>query len=550
MTNEQTEADINGDKVADYPELKIDELPEFIQVALENAGWTSLSPVQSATLLSSIEGQDMMVQAKTGSGKTGAFILPLIEKIDPIEPECQAIVLVPTRELAVQVVKEAEMLLEGLEINVIPVYGGTRYDKQLKAFKKGAHLVVGTPGRVLDHLASGNLSLDLLTTLIFDEADRMLSMGFYQDMLSLRGYLPEHEVHTAMFSATFPATVRSLASQFQKNAKFVNLSTDQIAADDVTHIAYVVESSEKDRTLVRLLEIEQPQAAIIFCNTRQRVNYVNTVLSRMGFDSDYLTSDLPQHARERVLDRVRDGKLKILVATDVAARGIDIPHLTHAIQFELPEDLEIYIHRAGRTGRAGAKGTAYSIVAGFDEVQMHKLTRSFKVEFEKQPAPTEEDVSAAISGKLVAKLNQLKETRDRLEFERSARILPFVKNLSEDDESARLVALILDDYMNGSLMSNTVEAKPDAKPAAEVEQSRGSNDSSEASPKKPSQRNRRSSSSGGRKNDRGRGGDRKSRESKDKNNEKGKEGKDKKSSAKKPSSSSKRNDGSNRNKKD
>lgn len=539
MTNEQKEADINEEKPADYPELKIEELPEFIQVALENAGWTNLSPVQSASLPLSIEGRDMMVQAKTGSGKTGAFILPLIEKIDPIEPECQAIVLVPTRELAVQVVKEAEMLLEGLELNVVPVYGGTRYDKQLKAFKKGAHLVVGTPGRVLDHLASGNLSLDLLTSLIFDEADRMLSMGFYQDMLSLKGYLPEHDVHTAMFSATFPATVRSLASQFQKNAEFVNLSTDQISADDVTHVAYVVESSDKDRTLVRLLEIEQPEAAIIFCNTRARVNYVNTVLSRMGFDSDYLTSDLPQHARERVLDRVRAGKLKLLIATDVAARGIDIPHLTHSIQFELPEDLEVYIHRAGRTGRAGAKGTAYSIVAGFDEVQMHKLTRDFKVKFEKQVAPTEEDVSAAISGKLVEKLNQLKDSRDRLEFQRSARILPFVKALAEDDENARLVALILDDYMTGALFAPTADSSEE-----ETDSSSKSKSSSEKSPQRSRRGgNRDNRRSGGRKNDRSRGGDRKSKRS---DSDKGKE---KKGDGRKRKSNSKRKDEGKRNKK-
>lgn len=450
-----------------YPEIKFEHLTEFMQVALKNAGWTSLTSVQSAALPFSIKGEDVMVQAKTGSGKTGAFILPLIEKIDPVEPECQAIVLVPTRELAIQVVKEAELLLEGSFINVVAVYGGTKYGKQVKAFKEGAHLIVGTPGRVLDHLSSGNLSLEMIHTLVFDEADRMLSMGFYNDMLSLKGYLPEHDVHVAMFSATFPPTVRSLASQFQKDAAFINLSTDQISADEVTHVAYVVESNEKDKTLVRLLEIEQPEAAIIFCNTRQRVNYVNTVLSRMGFDSDYLTSDLPQHARERVLDRVRDRKLKILVATDVAARGIDIPHLSHSIQFELPEDLEVYIHRAGRTGRAGAKGTAYSIVAGFDEVQMHKLRRDFKVEFEKHDAPTEEEVAAAVSGKLKAKLNDLKESKDRLAFERSARLLPFVKGLSGDEESAKLVAVLLDDFMTGAISADRPVKK---EPSPEKEQ--------------------------------------------------------------------------------
>lgn len=470
MKNNQNQEE-NSEETADYPELKIEELPEFIGVALENAKWTSLTSVQSAALPYMVEGRDIMVQAQTGSGKTGAFILPLIEKIDPIEIGCQALVLVPTRELAVQVVKEAEKLLDGLGINVVPVYGGTKYDKQVKAFKRGAQLIVGTPGRVLDHLSRGNLTLDLLTTLIFDEADRMLSMGFYQDMLAVRTYFPEHDVQVAMFSATFPATVRSLASQFQKNAEFINLSTDQISADEVTHVAYVVEPTEKDKTLRCLLEIEQPEAAIIFCNTRQRVNYVNTILSRMGFDSDLLTSDLPQHAREKVLMRVRNRQLRILVATDVAARGIDIPHLSHSIQFELPEDLEVYIHRAGRTGRAGVRGTAYSIVAGFDEVQMHKLVRDYKVEFEKQPAPTEEQVAEAMSVKLAEKLKTLREAHDNLEVTRSTRLLPFVQSLGDPDnaEAAETVALLLNDYYVGNLVNPATLPSPEPEKQADKE---------------------------------------------------------------------------------
>ncbi|MEM8856713.1 MAG: DEAD/DEAH box helicase [Chloroflexota bacterium] len=508
MKNNENQEE-NSEETADYPELKIEDLPEFIRVALENAKWTSLTPVQSAALPYMVEGRDIMVQAQTGSGKTGAFILPLIEKIDPIEIDCQALVLVPTRELAVQVVKEAEKLLDGLGINVVPVYGGTKYDKQIKAFKRGAQLIVGTPGRVLDHLSSGNLTLDMLTTLIFDEADRMLSMGFYQDMLAVRGYFPDHDVQVAMFSATFPATVRSLASQFQKNAEFINLSTDQISADEVSHVAYVVEPNEKDKTLRCLLEIEQPEAAIVFCNTRQRVNYVNTILSRMGFDSDLLTSDLPQHAREKVLMRVRNRQLRILVATDVAARGIDIPHLSHSIQFELPDDLEVYIHRAGRTGRAGVRGTAYSIVAGFDEVQMHKLVRDFKVDFDKQPAPTEDQVAEAISGKLVEKLKVLREAHDNMEVTRSTRLLPFVQSLSdpENAEAAETVALLLNDYYVGNLVNPATLPSPQPEKSEEKEDRPKQN---KRNNRKQGKNNRRNGQNKGRNDNRKRGSRKKS----------------------------------------
>ncbi len=448
-------------QISEFPPLPIADLPEFLRLALENAGWTSLTPVQEASLPYTLKYTDVMVQAKTGSGKTGAFVLPLIERIDPIEPECQVMILVPTRELAVQVMREAENLMEEMGVNIVPVYGGVSYDKQIAAFRKGAHIIVGTPGRIIDHLQNGSLNLDCLNTLIFDEADRMLSMGFYYDMLAIKSFLPSDNVNTFMYSATFPVTVRSLASQFLKDPSFLNLSTDSVHVEELGHLVYVVPQRDKDRILVDLLELEDPKAAVIFCNTKARVNYVTVILRRFGYDADQLTSDLEQHQREKVLDRVRDGRLKLLVATDVAARGIDIPHLTHSIQYELPDDLEVYVHRAGRTGRGGAEGTAFALVSEMDELKMHKLAKQYKINFDRREIPTVADIATAVAGRLMEKLREDRAQRDPMSLAGAERFIPFVQGLNSEEQadSAALVAMLIDDYYQASKEAAKAEEK-------------------------------------------------------------------------------------------
>jgi ATP-dependent RNA helicase DeaD len=356
-------------------------------------------------------------------------------------------ILVPTRELAIQVFEEATILLKDMGINVASVYGGVRYRDQIRAFEKGAHIVVGTPGRIIDHLNNDKLRLDYLQTLVFDEADRMLSMGFYPDMIEIKRFLPASKPQTTMYSATFPAEVRSLAFQFQNNAEFLNLSTDTIHVEEVDHVAYLVPGMEKDRALVRLLEIENPEAALIFCNTKQRVNYVAVVLDRFGFDVDQLTSDLSQKAREKVLDRIREGRLRFLVATDVAARGLDIPHLSHAIQFELPEDLEVYIHRAGRTGRAGARGTAFSLVGAQDEMRLSRLVKLYDIEFDRRPAPTDEEVSQVLRARMLEYLRKQAAGKDRMLLERGTWYLPLFQEAlaSQESEMGQLLGSLMDD---------------------------------------------------------------------------------------------------------
>ncbi len=445
------------------PSVKIGDLPPRLSEATARAGWASLTPVQSKAMPYIFAQRPMMVQARTGSGKTGAFIMPIMELVNRHKDETQALVLVPTRELANQVTTEAKMLFGDSGFKVTAVYGGVGYGAQLKALREGTHLIVGTPGRVLDHLLRGSMSLKKLKVLVFDEADRMLSMGFYPDMRRVQEYLPE-KVYTCMFSATFPPTVRSLARQFMEKPDFLSLSRDHVHVADTSHQTVTVSSMDKDRTLIRLIELENPDSAIIFCNTKQRVHYVSVVLQRFGYNADELSGDLPQKEREKVMGKLRQGKLRFCVATDVAARGIDISDLSHVFQFEVPEDPEIYIHRAGRTGRAGATGTAITLVGDFSEqVLLKKIAKQYGIEFEERPSPDEAALAEVVSERMIVQLEAQMRDRDKLRVERLQRFVPMVKELAGGEEGAQLLAMLLDDLYQQTLHSPPVlveESKP------------------------------------------------------------------------------------------
>ncbi len=435
------------------PEITLAELPELLRDAAARAGWLTLMPVQAQALPYLRAGRDMLIQARTGSGKTGAFILPLLERLDPARSECQALILVPTRELARQVQQEAALLCSAAGLRTLALYGGVGYGAQLEGLRRGAHIVVGTPGRVLDHLLRRSLSLDALRVLIFDEADRMLSMGFYPDMREVQRYLPHHSIHTCMYSATFPAHVLRTARQFIREPEFLSLSRDHVHVADTEHVFYVVPGMDKDRSLIRLIEIENPASAIIFCNTKTRVHYVTVVLQRFGYDADELSADLSQPERERVLARVRQGTLRFLVATDVAARGLDIPELSHVIQYEPPEDPELYIHRAGRTGRAGALGTAISLVTEVETLALERIAKRYGIQMRACPLPTHEDVEAVVAERVIALLEARLRERDKLQAERSQRFLPLARSLAETEEELPLMAMLLDDYYQRMLQA-------------------------------------------------------------------------------------------------
>lgn len=446
------------------PDTTLEQLPAPLRAAAARANWPSLMPVQARALPYLMSGRDAMIQARTGSGKTGAFLLPMLQRLDPKRAECQALILVPTRELAKQVAHEAEMLFDNSGLRTVAVYGGVGYKPQVEALKAGAQVVVGTPGRVLDHLLKRTFNLGALHMLIFDEADRMLSMGFYPDMREMQRYLPRKAPHTCMFSATFPYAVLRTAQEFIREPEFISLSSDHVHVTEVAHVFYSVPGMDKDRTLVRLIETENPTAAIIFCNTKDRVHYVTVVLQRFGYDADEISSDLGQSARERVLERVRKGSLRFLVATDVAARGLDIPELSHVIQYEPPDEVENYIHRAGRTGRAGAGGTAISLVHPTEKLALSRIARQYNIAMEERPIPSDDDVAAIVAERLTALLEARLRARDRLQTERSRRFEPLARALTEAEDELPLITMLLDDCYQQLLHAPVVLPGEEPKP--------------------------------------------------------------------------------------
>ncbi|MBI9079732.1 MAG: DEAD/DEAH box helicase [Pseudodesulfovibrio sp.] len=461
MENENTSRPESGNeepKTNDTPvEITFEDLSDDLKDACDRAGWNDLMPVQQKAMPYLMAGKDVMVQARTGSGKTGAFILPLIEKLDPRKPQCQTLIMVPTRELARQVAEEARVLAGTDGIKVVAVYGGVGYKEQLDAFRDGAQLVVGTPGRILDHLVRRNLILDNLKVLIFDEADRMLSVGFYPDMVEVKRYLPRNLVGSFMFSATFPQSVLRLAEEFMHEPEILSLSSDEENVSAIAHQFVEVEAMGKERKLIKFIELENPTSALIFCNTKRNVEFTAALLSQFGFDAEGLTSDLTQNKREHLMAKIKEGKLRFLVATDVAARGIDIPELSHVFMMEPPEDPESYVHRAGRTGRAGATGTAITMVDVIQKMELERIATRFKIKFEEIKDPTEEDVSAIIEERLTALLEKKYRKLTNIQRERVSRFLPLAKKYAADEETLGLLTMLLDEIYQPTLHGKPVE---------------------------------------------------------------------------------------------
>ena len=438
------------------PPVALEDLPDAMRTACARAGWPRLMPVQSLALPYLMARRDIMVQSRTGSGKTGAYLLPMLPELDPALQKPQALVLVPTRELAVQVEHEARTIFAETGIRPVAVYGGVGYGKQMEALRDGAQLIVGTPGRVLDHLLRRTLSLDGLRLLVFDEADRMLSIGFYPDMKEVQRYLPRRRVHTCMFSATYPPHVLRLAGEFMEDPSMLSLSCKEVHVAEVQHLFCACRPMDKDRVLVRLLETENPASAIIFCNTKANVHYVTSVLQGFGYCADELSADLSQSRREAVLDKIRRGALQYLVATDVAARGIDIPALSHVFLYEPPEDHESYIHRAGRTGRAGAAGTVISLVDVMQRMELERIARHYKIAITEIPAPDDDDVAAVAGTRLLTVLEARFRKLTGLERMRVARYVPLVRELSrqEEGDGELMLAMLLDACHQQSLLES------------------------------------------------------------------------------------------------
>lgn len=439
------------------PSATVENLPPKLRDAVRSIGWSSLMPVQQKAIPYLLDGRDMIVQSRTGSGKTGGFLLPLFNLLDESLMAPQALVLSPTRELAKQIHEEFDRLRGKHEISSVVIYGGVKYEPQIKALKDGAQVIIGTPGRILDHIQQGRLRLDDLRMLVFDEADEMLSMGFYPDMLKLERYLPKDR-QSCMFSATMPKRVRYLSTKFLNDPGFLSLSSGNVSVDAIEHRYYRVDRMKKDRILVRLIEMENPDSAIIFANTKRDVEYLGQFLQNYGYDADSISGDLSQRARERVMQKIREGRLRFLVATDVAARGIDITDLSHVVQYDLPQDPEYYVHRAGRTARAGKTGTAITLISIEEQRNLLAIGQRYSIPMSQHEVPDQKDVEQRVTERLTVVLESSFRDRSNLEKERAERFLPLVKELS--GEEPELLAMLLDDLYHKSLHKSEQGSAP------------------------------------------------------------------------------------------
>jgi ATP-dependent RNA helicase DeaD len=361
--------------------------------AIGELGYEEPTPIQSRTIARMLEGADVIAQAQTGTGKTAAFALPIVEHVDTASRVPQALVMTPTRELAVQVAEAFHSYGKFHDIAVLPVYGGQPIERQLGALRRGVHIVVGTPGRLLDHIQRGTLKLDQIRTVVLDEADEMLDMGFIEDIETILKETPA-ERQTALFSATMPGPIAQLAKSYLRDPQRITVKAEHMTVPQIRQTYYEVGGRDKFEVLARALDYEMPSSAIIFCRTKSEVDSLGERLVARAFPAETLHGDLSQAQRDRVMSRFKSGQAELLVATDVAARGLDIEHVSHVINYDIPLDPEIYVHRVGRTGRAGRAGCAITLVTPRERRLLKTIERMTGAEIKRMRLPTISDVIA------------------------------------------------------------------------------------------------------------------------------------------------------------
>ena len=388
--------------------------PELVQ-AITALGYTQPTPIQAGIIPLMQEGCDVTGQAQTGTGKTAAFALPILNRIDPQQYLPQALVVAPTRELALQVTEMIQSLGQFMGVSVLTVYGGTSYSQQLNQLRRGVQVVVGTPGRILDLVKRGRLDLTEVHTVVLDEADEMLSMGFVEDVEAILAATPD-ERQTTLFSATLPPRIRELARKYLRNPKTVAIQTEQVTVAATEQRVYYVNEHDKLAVLTRLFEMEDITTALIFTRTRVRTGELVNELNLRGYPSEALSGDLSQEAREHTMARFRAGQVKVLVATDVAARGLDVEGISHVFNYDLPEETETFVHRIGRTGRAGRTGVAISLARPSERRQVRQIEQFTHQEMLQATVPTIEEIQAKRMDSLLSKIETwLKRGRAREE---------------------------------------------------------------------------------------------------------------------------------------
>ena len=365
-----------------------------VLAAIRDLGYETPSPIQVATIPPLLAGRDVVGQAQTGTGKTAAFALPILEHLDMNQKSPQALVLAPTRELALQVCEAFESYAAKMQgVRVLPVYGGQGYGVQLSALRRGVHVVVGTPGRIMDHLEKGTLDLSQLTHMVLDEADEMLQMGFVEDVETILAKTPDDK-QTALFSATIPAQIRRLAQKYLHDPQEIMIKSKTSTATNIKQRYLVVSYAQKVDALTRILEVEEFDGVIVFVRTKNETETLAEKLRARGYSAAAINGDIPQAMRERTIGQLKDGTLDILVATDVAARGLDVDRISHVINFDIPTDTESYVHRIGRTGRAGRSGDAISFITPRERYLLKHIERATRQQPEQMQLPTTEDVNS------------------------------------------------------------------------------------------------------------------------------------------------------------
>lgn len=360
--------------------------------AVTEMGFEQASPIQARAIPLMMEGRDVIGQAQTGTGKTAAFGIPLLQRADPHNKKLQAVVLCPTRELAIQVADEIRKLAKFMHgIKVLPVYGGQEISKQIRSLKGGTQIVIGTPGRVLDHIRRKTMKLDFANMIILDEADEMLNMGFREDIEQVLCKLPE-ERQTVLFSATMPKAIMEIARNYQKDAVTVRVVKKELTVPKIAQYYYEVKARKKTEILCRLLDMYNPSLSLVFCNTKRGVDELVTQLKGRGYFAEGLHGDMKQQQRDRVMKGFRNGRTDILVATDVAARGIDVDDVEAVFNYDVPQDDEYYVHRIGRTGRAGKEGKAFTLVVGKEIYKLRDIQRYCKTKIKRRSVPSVDNV--------------------------------------------------------------------------------------------------------------------------------------------------------------
>jgi ATP-dependent RNA helicase DeaD len=428
--------------------------------SIDAKGYRAPTECQQETIPRALTGKDLVVQSRTGTGKTAAFAIPIVERMDMDRDEVQAVALTPTRELALQVTEEIAEIGRGRGVKVVAIYGGDSMDRQVEGIRTGAQVIVGTPGRVLDHLRRRTLRFDAVRTLVLDEADRMLDMGFAVEMGQIMEYVPA-ERQTLLFSATVPLGIRGLIYHYLSDPEWVLLSEDQIYVKEVEHLYCLTPKLHKEATLYKLLEYENPATSMIFCNTREETRQVYTFLMGKGLPCAMLSSDLPQKKRERVMARFRAGEIRHLVTTDVASRGIDIEDLSHVFIFSTPESPEQYIHRAGRTGRVGKSGRAISLVSAHDLMNFNRLVKRYHVDVGELAVPSDAEVQERKVERIVA---ILVAEGQALPLEDFAEFAPIARRVADHEHRDRVIALLLRRYFQAPVEEAEREEEPAPQP--------------------------------------------------------------------------------------